>query len=166
MTSFRQFLREAKQRDSYWIEKTKADFAVAIDRILAKTGVNQRELAAKLGTSPAYITKVLRGNSNLTIESMVKLARAVGGNLSIQVDHPALHATQDSKRTGPVSTWVIVYATNVPTEHRVPLPSVFEQAVTAQQENIHWRSDPDAVGQSPQAPRQFLQQIPTEHCYG
>jgi transcriptional regulator with XRE-family HTH domain len=34
-----------------------------------------------MGTSAAYISKVFRGDNNLTIESMVKLARATGGQL-------------------------------------------------------------------------------------
>lgn len=48
-------------------------------------GLTYAALAKKIGTSAAYITKVFRGDSNLTIESMVKLARASGGRLNIEV---------------------------------------------------------------------------------
>jgi transcriptional regulator with XRE-family HTH domain len=42
-------------------------------------------IANKLSTSAAYISKVFRGDTNLTIESMVKLARATGGRIEINI---------------------------------------------------------------------------------
>jgi transcriptional regulator with XRE-family HTH domain len=48
-------------------------------------GVSRSELARRLGVSPAYITKVLRGNVNFTLDSMVRLVRAAGGEVSLQV---------------------------------------------------------------------------------
>jgi transcriptional regulator with XRE-family HTH domain len=53
--------------------------------------VTRSQLAKKLGTSPAYITKVFRGDANFTIESMVRFCRALDGNLHIHV------ADEDSK---------------------------------------------------------------------
>lgn len=47
--------------------------------------MSNAELATKLGVKPPYISKVMRGDENLTIESMVKLVRAAGGRLHIQV---------------------------------------------------------------------------------
>ena len=41
--------------------------------------ISRVELAKRLGSSPAYITKVLRGDINFTVETMVRLAKAVGG---------------------------------------------------------------------------------------
>lgn len=75
----------AEARDSYWVEKAKLDFAVALERRRKTVGLPYAALAKKLATSAAYISKVFRGDSNLTIESMVKLARASGGRLDIQV---------------------------------------------------------------------------------
>jgi len=48
-------------------------------------GLSYADLAKKMGTSAAYISKVFRGDTNLTIESMVKLARATGGQLDARV---------------------------------------------------------------------------------
>jgi transcriptional regulator with XRE-family HTH domain len=47
--------------------------------------ISRSELARRLGVSPAYITKVLRGNINFTLDSMVRLARAAGGEVSLQI---------------------------------------------------------------------------------
>lgn len=85
MSKLRKFIESAKQHDGYWVEKAKNDFAVAIDRAIARSGINQKMLAAHLGTSPAYVNKVLRGDANLTIESMVKLSRAAHCQLHICV---------------------------------------------------------------------------------
>lgn len=85
LKSFKQLLADAKQRDSYWVEKAKLDFSVALNRLFEKSGMSQKALAEKLGTSPAYITKVFRGDVNFTIETMAKLARAVDGQLHIHI---------------------------------------------------------------------------------
>jgi len=46
----------------------------------------QKDLAEKINTSSAYVTKVFRGDANFTIETMVKLARAVDGELQIRIE--------------------------------------------------------------------------------
>jgi transcriptional regulator with XRE-family HTH domain len=40
-------------------------------------------LAEKIGSSPAYVTKILRGETNFTLDSMVKIATALGCELTI-----------------------------------------------------------------------------------
>jgi transcriptional regulator with XRE-family HTH domain len=52
---------------------------------MAANRITRSDLARRLGVSPAYITKVLRGNVNFTVESMVRLVRAAGGEVKIQV---------------------------------------------------------------------------------
>lgn len=64
-------------------EEEKLNFAVYIDRLMKELGISRSELAEKIGSSPAYISKVLRGDKNLTIESMAKLAWHVGARLHI-----------------------------------------------------------------------------------
>lgn len=79
------FVEKAKQQDSYWVEETKLQFALALESQRKSAGMTYKAVAEKLGTSAAYITKVFRGDTNVTIESMVKLARATGGELEIKV---------------------------------------------------------------------------------
>ncbi len=67
------------------IEAAKIDFAVDLAHQMGREGLKKRDLATKLGTSAAYATKVLRGDANLTIDSMVRLARAAGGTLHIHI---------------------------------------------------------------------------------
>lgn len=85
MTSFNEFLADSKERDLYWVEDAKIGFALEMERQMKRQGINKRGVAMRLETSPAYITKVLRGDANVTIESMARLARAAGGDLHIHV---------------------------------------------------------------------------------
>ena len=66
-------------------ESLKLEFAVAIDAAIKSLGLSRKEIADILQTSPAWVTKVLRGDVNLTIESMAKLCNAVGLELQLNV---------------------------------------------------------------------------------
>jgi lambda repressor-like predicted transcriptional regulator len=45
---------------------------------LERTGISQAELARRAGVSPQYITKVLKGTTNFTLESIVALFYQMG----------------------------------------------------------------------------------------
>jgi len=83
--SFKSLVNRARQRDSYWVGKAIQDFTDDLYALMESRGVSKAELAKRLGSSPAYVTKVLRGNTNFTIESMVRLVRALDGQLCIHV---------------------------------------------------------------------------------
>jgi transcriptional regulator with XRE-family HTH domain len=75
----------AQETDEYWAEALKLEFALALDETRRAAGLSGAELAKRIKTSPAYISKVLSGESNLTIESMVKLVHAAGGRIRIEI---------------------------------------------------------------------------------
>lgn len=65
----------------------KQDFAYRLESILKKEKISKKELAKTLNTSSAWVSKVLRGDANLTIDTMCKLVEAVGyqlGSFSIK----------------------------------------------------------------------------------
>ena len=72
------FIREAESSNEYWIETIISDFTEEVCALMDKQGITRIELANKINSSPAYITKVLRGNVNFTLATMTKLARALG----------------------------------------------------------------------------------------
>lgn len=84
--SFKILLNEAKEQDTYWIGSAILDFTECLYKLMEANGLSRSDLARRLGVSPAYITKVLRGNINFTIDSMVRLVRAAGGEVHIQVE--------------------------------------------------------------------------------
>lgn len=85
--SLEEFVGKTKESDLYWVEAAKLDFALELEDQRKRKGISYADVARGIASSAAYITKVFRGESNLTIESMVKLARATGGELRISI-HP------------------------------------------------------------------------------
>jgi transcriptional regulator with XRE-family HTH domain len=79
------YLAARKKTDAYWVESAKLDFAMKLEKQIRLAGLSYATLAQKLGTSAAYISKVFRGDTNMTIESMVKLSRATGARLNIEI---------------------------------------------------------------------------------
>jgi ribosome-binding protein aMBF1 (putative translation factor) len=83
--AIQRFIERAKEDDSYWIERTKLDFSLSLEKQRRIVGMSYADIARKISSSAAYVTKIFRGDVNMTIESMVKLARATGGQLQIQI---------------------------------------------------------------------------------
>lgn len=83
--SLEKFAAKSSKEDSYWVERAKLDFAMGLESQRRTAKMTYAAIAGKIQTSAAYITKVFRGDSNMTIESMVKLARATGGHLDIRI---------------------------------------------------------------------------------
>jgi transcriptional regulator with XRE-family HTH domain len=86
------YLAERKKTDAYWLESAKLDFAMKLEKQIRLAGLSYANLAKKIGTSAAYISKVFRGDTNMTIETMVKLSRASGARLNIEIVSEAVVA--------------------------------------------------------------------------
>lgn len=69
----------------YWAEGAVLDFTEELARIMAENDISRADLAKKVGTSQAYITKVFGGQANFTIETMTKLALAVDYVLRLHI---------------------------------------------------------------------------------
>ncbi len=89
--TFSSLLARAKERDSYWTARAVHEFTEDLCRLMEQRGVTKAELAKRLGSSPAYVTKALQGNTNFTIESMVRLTRALDGKISLHVGRSEDH---------------------------------------------------------------------------
>lgn len=76
---------EAQADGSLQLEQAKLEFALSLEAQRRRQQLSYVDLAKRLGTSAAYVSKVFRGDSNVTIESMVKLSEAAGGRLEIRV---------------------------------------------------------------------------------
>lgn len=109
MASFKELFKNAKKTDSYWTEKTILDFSIELHDIMKKRGLSKKEFAEKLGKSQAYVTKVFRGNANFTIETMVKLVRALDGDLSLHIIPKEEKITPKKEKS---STWLRIVGKN------------------------------------------------------
>jgi len=83
--SFKDLFDKAGQRDTFKTAKIILDFTEGLYGLMQENKISRVELAKRLGSSPAYITKVLRGDINFTVETMVRLAKAVGGSLQVHM---------------------------------------------------------------------------------
>ncbi len=75
----------ARKRDRFWIETAILEFTEEITARMGTLGVNKSELAGRLKVRPAFITKLLSGTNNFTIETMVKTSRALDADLRIHL---------------------------------------------------------------------------------
>jgi len=73
--SYQVHLDKARKSDAYWMEFPILQFTEELFVLMEQDRVSKAELARRMGTSPAYITKILKGDANFTLKSMVKLAR-------------------------------------------------------------------------------------------
>ncbi len=83
--SFAQLYEEAKKQDAYWVADAIYTFTEELHGLAEVGKVSRGELARRLGVSPAYITKIFRGDVNFTIDTMVRLAHRVGARLHLHL---------------------------------------------------------------------------------
>ena len=74
---YKDFLFKAKETSTYWSNLFTLELTEDISKIMEDGGISQKKLSRLLGTSEAYISKVLNGNENLSIKSISKLAFAL-----------------------------------------------------------------------------------------
>ncbi|MFT7338143.1 MAG: transcriptional regulator with XRE-family HTH domain [Marinobacter maritimus] len=85
MNALEKLKARIRSSESYWFESAKLEFVKVLNQRVRRLGLKNKDLSEKIETSPAYISKVMRGDENLTIETMVKLVRATGGNLHFHI---------------------------------------------------------------------------------
>ena len=69
-------------------------FLVQVHGRMQAQGMSNAELARRIGTSAAYITRLFRGNANLSVQTMAKLALAVDATLSLKLVNEARAMTK------------------------------------------------------------------------
>ena len=106
------WLEKAKwsEDNSAWLEKS-ALIAIKILRAIKDQGSSQKKLAEKLEVSAQYINKIVKGNENLSLETISKLEIALGIQLievpSFKVSNNYLipETVQQGKRTRKKPNW-------------------------------------------------------------
>ncbi len=74
-----------KTKDTYWTSRAILEFTSDLYQLMKQRGKTKADTARVLKTSQAYMTKVFKGDVNFTIDSMVRLTRALGGKVHIHV---------------------------------------------------------------------------------
>ena len=74
---FRRDAERARNTPEYELEWLLLDIHEALWAAMQARGVSRSELAERLGTSRAYITKLLEGQENMTLKTLVRVANAL-----------------------------------------------------------------------------------------
>jgi plasmid maintenance system antidote protein VapI len=82
---YRKVLKEARSDADYWMGVPVLEFSDELYRLMEEQKVSRAELARRIGSSRAYITKLLGGGANFTLLTMVKLAMAFDGALHVHI---------------------------------------------------------------------------------
>ncbi|WP_396621500.1 helix-turn-helix domain-containing protein [Marinobacter sp. W-8] len=75
---FSELFESLWEDESTQFEAKTQDVAIALASAVEKAGLSRGELAKKLAWKPSRVTKVLTGNSNLTLKTMFEVCRAIG----------------------------------------------------------------------------------------
>jgi len=101
LTALKAKAEQARQSHAYRSEGASIRFTEDLVTAMKSTGLTRSALADKIGSSPAYITKILKGETNFTLDSMVKIANALNCELTISLQPLATtvfsHSTPRSK---------------------------------------------------------------------
>jgi transcriptional regulator with XRE-family HTH domain len=71
-------IAEIKNSETYDKEVLRSEISDQISRLMESQDISNAELARRLGKSRAYVTKILQGNANFTLDSLVQIARVLG----------------------------------------------------------------------------------------
>ena len=83
--SFRELFEKAKQNEDYWVEGAILGFTANVVRAMEECDISRTELASRLGATQGFVTKLLSGNANMTLRTMVRIARALDAELHVHV---------------------------------------------------------------------------------
>ncbi len=106
------WLEKAKwsEDNSAWLEKS-ALIAIKILRAIKDQGSSQKKMAEKLEVSALYINKIVKGNENLSLETISKLEIALGIQLievpgfKVSNNYLIPETVQQGKRTRKKPNW-------------------------------------------------------------
>src|ERR1700688_348829 len=69
--SFSDLYREAERHQDYWVAGAILEFTESVVREMARQRLTRKALAKRLGATPAYVTRILRGEVNFTLATMM-----------------------------------------------------------------------------------------------
>ena len=96
---FENLFTELENRDDYHVTGMKIEIAEQIYLLMKKKKVNKAELARKLGKNRAYVTRILKGDTNFTIETIVKIGRRLDAEWQFNLVEKGAKKGRDSAET-------------------------------------------------------------------
>lgn len=90
--NFHSLFEDLEHDPDYLVECAITEFTENVAKRMDELGINRAELARRLDTSAAYITKILQGNANFTLKSMVRISLALESSLTTHLQPEGAHS--------------------------------------------------------------------------
>jgi len=84
-TWYKEKIEKFRDDVEFLTEKAILDLTEKIVDKMHKIGLSRAELAQKLGVSKPFVTKLLNGNPNMTVKTMVSIAHALECELDVEL---------------------------------------------------------------------------------
>lgn len=103
---FEKELKKLENNNDALAYKFILDFSETVLNILDNKGIKNKNkfLANKLGTSPAYISKLFNGKTNFTVKKLVEISKAVDYELVINLRPKLIAISQSADSTISINT--------------------------------------------------------------
>ncbi|OXI38726.1 helix-turn-helix domain-containing protein [Burkholderia aenigmatica] len=108
---YKQAMERAKESPAFWTESALLNVARHFLARMKEMGINQASLAEKMGKKTPYISRLLSGRHNVTVETLSTAAHALGMKVDIR-----LEPIQEAKKS---ESMTFAVAVNVTTQARV-----------------------------------------------
>lgn len=85
-TKFAELMSNPEFKKFYAIEGLLADASQMISDLLVERSLKKADLARMLGKTPAFVSQLLSGNSNMTLRTLAEAAYALDAKISISAE--------------------------------------------------------------------------------
>ncbi len=79
-----------------WIQRSQ-EIALRMMNNMDEQNLTQRALAERMGCTQQYISKVLKGQENLSLETLVKIEDALGIELLVRTRKPLVYEIEETE---------------------------------------------------------------------
>jgi plasmid maintenance system antidote protein VapI len=85
MSTLNKLKSKFKDTLAYDFEKAKLELVSSIVQVMERNQLTQADVARKMQVSEANVSKILRADQNLTLKTMVNLAKAINSKVEIRL---------------------------------------------------------------------------------
>ena len=82
-----EIMKKARQSHAYKREKIVLSLTEEMIVLMEQQEINKSELAERLGKSKPYITKIMSGSANFTLDSLIQIADALDSEINVHLTH-------------------------------------------------------------------------------
>lgn len=82
-------LRELRKHPEFILTQLQNEIYRELMAYMEKHGLNKKQMAERLGVSPAYVSQILNGQFNFTVMRLVELSLAIDKVPVIRLEEPA-----------------------------------------------------------------------------